>query len=319
VRSILAGLRQLVIPWGAGPGAPRIEIGGGMPAELVARYAAIVAPESVIGGMIFYRGVTDVYAYMILTNTPGGFIRLCVGGKDSNGDIAEFWNWEVTNGAASFGRIATALSDLFGNQFFTNVEINSGANLIVNAGAGAFIQNTADLTIESGGDIFAQAGSRVIVQDTAELTGEAGALFEWDGMRHIVDTQQTASTRTLTTYANLTNLCGFAFTAPPSGIITFLMTARLSINSATSGAALTPWIGTGSTVGSGTEVLAASDLNMLLRQEVSSASRDYRFGGHYTHTGLTPGDVYNISMRMRTVTAGTATFDDITVTGIPSP
>jgi hypothetical protein len=137
-------------------------------------------------------------------------------------------------------------------------------------------------------------------------------------LRHEFNTQLTSSTSTSTTYANLTNIAGVAFVAPFSGIVTIHYTARLGNSLATGGAALTPWVGEGSTVGAGTEILASSDVNALLYL-LSTAAEDIRMGGHHTLSGLTAGTEYNVSMRGRMVTAGTASFDDIATTVVPSP
>lgn len=137
-------------------------------------------------------------------------------------------------------------------------------------------------------------------------------------LAHQSNVQTTVSTSVSTSYANLSNIAGVAFTAPASGTVTIFYTARLGNTLSTGGAAITPWIGEGSTVGSGTEILAASDLRCLLYL-LSTAAEDIRMGGHHTQTGLTPGTVYNVSMRGRAVTAGTASFDDIATTVVPSP
>jgi hypothetical protein len=136
--------------------------------------------------------------------------------------------------------------------------------------------------------------------------------------RQIFNIQTSASTSVSTVYANLSNIAGTAFTAPGSGIVTIHYTARLGNTLATGGAAITPWIGVGSTVGAGTQVLAASDANALIYL-LSTAAEDIRMGGHHTISGLEPGLVYNVSMQGRMVTGGTASFDDITTTVVPSP
>lgn len=160
----------------------------------------------------------------------------------------------------------------------------------------------------------------IIVESLWTLIAAAGAQFDWPGMRHVEDSQLTASTTSSTTYANLTNICGVSFTAPSSGIVTLHYATRLSNNSAAGGAIMTPWVGTGSTVGSGTEFLASADANAILFFQHSTASEDLRNGASCIVTGLSAGTVYNVSMRARATSGGgTASFDDTTVVVVPSP
>lgn len=76
MRSILAGLRTLTLPWGAPSTAPHITIGvSPIPPELVAYYAAApigTNPETVVGLTINYDGAGN-YAYQALvidSSTP---------------------------------------------------------------------------------------------------------------------------------------------------------------------------------------------------------------------------------------------------------
>lgn len=140
-------------------------------------------------------------------------------------------------------------------------------------------------------------------------------------LAHSTHFQTTLSTTASTTYANLTNIAGVAFIAPPSGIVTIIYTALVFNNDVTGGAGLTPWIGRGPTVGSGTEVMAASDQRALSWTQHATASEGARFAAHHTMDPnvLVPGAQYNVSMRGRAVTAGTASFQRITTTVIPSP
>jgi hypothetical protein len=138
-------------------------------------------------------------------------------------------------------------------------------------------------------------------------------------LRHVTHYQDTASTTASGTFANLTNLAGVAFVAPFSGIVTILYSAQLA-NSAINGISiLAPRVGTGDTVGAGTDVLVADSDNGITFQEHGIASRILRAGAHYTLSGLTPGDDYNVSMQGAIATAGTATFQRIQTTVIPSP
>ena len=138
-------------------------------------------------------------------------------------------------------------------------------------------------------------------------------------MQHVLNRQNSVSTTTSTTYVNLTNIAGTAFVAPESGIVTILYTALMTNNNVAGGAQLTPLISTGAVVGAGTAVLAASNDNAIGFDQHATASESMRFGGHYTATGLIPGFQYNVSMQGRAISAGTATFQRIHTTVVPSP
>lgn len=138
-------------------------------------------------------------------------------------------------------------------------------------------------------------------------------------MRHILNRQDTSSTTASTTYVNLTNIAGTAFVAPESGIVTIYYTALMANDTATGGSQLTPRVGTGATVGGGTTVLAASNNNAIGFDQHATVNESMRFGGQYTLTGLLPGTIYNVSMQGRAITAGTATFQRIHTTVVPSP
>ena len=139
-----------------------------------------------------------------------------------------------------------------------------------------------------------------------------------DTLRHVSDEQLTASTRAVAAYANLTNIAGCAFVAPDSGIVTIHWLALHNSNTAGAGGALAPRVGEGTTVGAGTLFLAAADADATSYQ-VAAINQGARIGGHKTVTGLTPRADYNVSIQGRAVTAGTATFDDIHTTVVPSP
>lgn len=61
MRSILAGLRQLVLPWGAGPGTPRVVLGPDIPAELSAYYNGGSYNFPVIFAIIWYYDAVSYY------------------------------------------------------------------------------------------------------------------------------------------------------------------------------------------------------------------------------------------------------------------
>lgn len=114
------------------------------------------------------------------------------------------------------------------------------------------------------------------------------------------DTEDALDTSTSPTFtAADMAVCGTAFTAPTSGRIYVHLSAHID-NSAANTGVVSYRIGTGSTVGAGTEVVAAADGRSLTRTNVNQVM----FGRTFVASGLTPGSAYNIQLMHRT-TAGT--------------
>jgi hypothetical protein len=95
---------------------------------------------------------------------------------------------------------------------------------------------------------------------------------------------------------------GIDFVAPPSGKVTIEYTTA-GFNSGANDNKTAVRVGTGATVGSGTQVYAASDSDMILY----TGAATYRIGTFTEVTGLTPGSIYNVQMQHK-VSAGTGSF-----------
>jgi hypothetical protein len=120
----------------------------------------------------------------------------------------------------------------------------------------------------------------------------------------VSNVQNTAGTTTSTSYtATLTGgtTCSLTFVAPPSGSVMIHNTCETKNNTNPELSLCTFEVRAGSTVGSGTVVIAASD------DEAVFSTDDVRFGAARLLTGLTPGSTYNIRQLFR-VTASTGTF-----------
>lgn len=118
-------------------------------------------------------------------------------------------------------------------------------------------------------------------------------------------TQNTSGTTTSTTYtATLTGgtACGIAFVAPSSGKVTILNACAL-VNSGASHTLCTVQVRTGSSIGSGSDVLAAADNNAVY----INGTAEMRAGVAVPISGLTPGASYNVQQLFR-VSGGTGTF-----------
>jgi hypothetical protein len=127
-------------------------------------------------------------------------------------------------------------------------------------------------------------------------------------------TRTTAST-TYTTTLSPANICGTAFVAPTSGKVFLAWHAEQANSGAASGAYTAASIRAGSTVGSGTSFVAASDQNATLFLD-SVATQFHHAGTNWLITGLTPGATYNVALEHR-ANAGTGTFQRREVSVIP--
>lgn len=121
----------------------------------------------------------------------------------------------------------------------------------------------------------------------------------------------TNQSPTSTTYAAGTS-CGVAFIAPTTGRV--LLQWRAFVENDTGGAftLITAQVREGSSVGSGTIILAASDEFALIHE----GQQEVRYGMFYPLDGLTPGSNYNVQLLHR-VTGGTGTLDDREVNVMP--
>lgn len=113
-------------------------------------------------------------------------------------------------------------------------------------------------------------------------------------------------TTTSASYTSLGTQCGVAFVAPASGIVMIDWFAELRTSTAGNVAACTLEVRQGSSVGSGTVVVTASDSLPLVRNDNAN---DVCSAAWYPLTGLTPGNNYNVRLMFRsdgtrTLTAG---------------
>lgn len=122
------------------------------------------------------------------------------------------------------------------------------------------------------------------------------------------DTQNTSGTTTSASYtATLTGgtACGFAFVAPASGKVLIFNTCFVSPTGGTNGFA-TVRVRTGAVVGSGSDVVAASDTNAV----IPPAGTYIRGTSVIPVSGLTPGSSYNAQQMFRQDGASTLTVRD---------
>lgn len=122
------------------------------------------------------------------------------------------------------------------------------------------------------------------------------------------DTDLTSRTTTSTTFTGVLSgsasiECAAVFVAPPSGQVLILWECEIS----SSGALFvlcSPAVRTGSTIGSGTDVLVASQ-DRTLRNGTTTVLRMSAF---HTLAGLTPGATYNVVLEHQVQSTATGTF-----------
>jgi hypothetical protein len=132
----------------------------------------------------------------------------------------------------------------------------------------------------------------------------------------VADTQSDSFSFDGTTYgvdadSGTYNDCGAAFVAPNSGRVLIHWAGRLD-NSGANSTSISPVVREGTSVGSGTSVLAADLNNSVL----NIGTDERRIGASYLLEGLTPGDDYNVRLEHR-VSAGTGTIQGRHVAVVP--
>jgi hypothetical protein len=133
------------------------------------------------------------------------------------------------------------------------------------------------------------------------------------GGPHVFTEGSGAVTQASGSYGNGTGtICGTAFIAPSSGMVTIFWGSEIS-NSIAGFTLASIEVRRGSVVDSGDGVLAASDANTV-RNDNTLAVRSTAF---HTLPGLTPGGSYNVTLKYR-VGGGTGTFDRRKIVVMPA-
>jgi hypothetical protein len=127
---------------------------------------------------------------------------------------------------------------------------------------------------------------------------------------------------TNTSFDSGTNVCGTTFIAPESGNVLVLWSARFQSNTNNVRAAVSVSVATGSSIGSGSVVSAASDDSAIETTQSSAATATPAETRIQTSmfrrvTGLTAGDTYNVVVQKKVLTAGNGTVFQRDVVVIP--
>ncbi len=123
----------------------------------------------------------------------------------------------------------------------------------------------------------------------------------------VTDTETTAGTTTSVSYtATLTSgtACGLVFTAPKSGKVLVLNTAQIDCSSSAQTSLMSFAIRSGSSIGSGTVFLAASDDDAVR----NLGTNEIQVTHAVEVTGLTAGSTYNAQQAFRVSGGATATY-----------
>lgn len=148
-------------------------------------------------------------------------------------------------------------------------------------------------------------GQFAVTNDTGtkwRYNGSAWTRYPNDSASDFQVTSGTTGSTSYTTTLSGGTACGFAVTAPPSGILRIFVTAQMS-NNVANYCFSAPQVRTGGTIGSGTLVLGANDDEALCMNGTVA----FRSSVARILPGLTPGAVYNIQM-LHKVGGGTGTF-----------
>lgn len=135
---------------------------------------------------------------------------------------------------------------------------------------------------------------------TAQTLNDAFTDSQSDAQDTLGSTTSTGFTATLTGGT----ACGVAFVAPTSGIVMIFNNSFVE-NSGTARSYCNIRVRTGSSIGSGSDVLASTDETSIAIQ--GSAGDDAAMGRAFRITGLTPGQSYNVQQLFR-VSGSTGTF-----------
>jgi hypothetical protein len=134
MRSQLAGLRVLVIPWGAGPGDPRIVIGGTIPPLLLAYIESLIpGADAILNARILYA-TQDEYFFEVLVKDDASNFAYLRGIFDESINYGWFDVQTIFNTAGLMG-VIIGDPDAFFIQMDTvgSVDINADNDIRLNA------------------------------------------------------------------------------------------------------------------------------------------------------------------------------------------
>lgn len=144
------------------------------------------------------------------------------------------------------------------------------------------------------------AGQKILADHNNDLDSDVNQ----PTLSSIQNTAGTTTSVSFTAALSGGTACSLVFTAPPSGKVMIFHNCEVTQNTAAHFAIATFRVRTGNVIGSGTDVIDASNDNEAI---FAASTTSVRFGSSRLLTGLTPGSSYNVQELFR-VTAGTGTF-----------
>lgn len=126
-------------------------------------------------------------------------------------------------------------------------------------------------------------------------------------VKYEVALEGSTTSTSYTTTVTGTTCAGGSFIAPPSGHVLILWSCGLFQTGTGGAVAASAWcsyvVRTGSTLGSGSVIVAAADLAALRQKFSATTNNDQQWGSHDVVTGLTPGNTYNVQLAYKNTDA----------------
>lgn len=217
------------------------------------------------------------------------------------GNIRTFDEQDITLDTNS--KCAALLYDAAISQWLAIAIYNAGSG---GGGSGYFAGDAYDINY----DPLDPADWPVVPVNVGEALDEIASIVSTANPQPSQWVNTTDESKSGTTYSAYTNSAEGTLTAPPTGKIYVTVSGRLNLAN-TQNYAYTSWeLREGSSIGSGTVVVAADDDRAVRAGNTVTASAPfYGQGSHrYLVTGLTPGATYNIRTMHRSSVSLTSEF-----------
>jgi hypothetical protein len=222
------------------------------------------------------------------------------------GNIRTFDEQDITLDTNS--KCAALLYDAAISQWLAIAIYNAGSG---GGGSGYFAGDAYDIDY----DPLDPADWSVVPVNVGEALDEIASIVSTANPQPSQWVNTTDESKSGTTYSAYTNSAEGTLTAPPTGKIYVTVSGRLNLGN-TQNYGYTSWeLREGSSIGSGTVVVAADDdRSVRAGNTVTTSAPFYGQGSHrYLVTGLTPGATYNIRTMHRSSVTLTSEFRGLLV------
>ena len=248
-------------------------------------------------------------------------------GDASNGVWSKGFGIEVVPGTPSASPVAPDLSAIPSCIPLSDVRVDANVTSIASAKitdrrywtrAAGGIRYSANGSQRPGGDVGAMPwDARVTTTGSLQLWNASTSTWvdlpgakvaQGASVQSTLTDSGTVSSATYTDTRAGAAICGLTFVAPASGKVKIDWSAQMVTDTPASHFELCSWeMRLGSTIGSGTLVIGATDDWAF--GTTATATTDNRYRGHdsYLQTGLTPGTTYNLRLMYRCRSSTTMT------------